>query len=295
LDGKSAVFLTFVVFMGLSLLLFTGLAALTPLKLTECVGVVSVEGEIGAESSGGGLFSTPTSFLQSFENAESNPEIKSILLYVNSPGGDAVASEEIYSAIMNSSKPVVAYLGSEAASGGYYVASATDYIIANQHTLTGSIGARFSFLNYAGLLEKLGLNESSIKSGALKDIGAPYRNMTPEEQGLLQSMISETAKGFADDVRKGRGSKLNEQKFEKILDARILGAREALDIGLIDQIGGRTDAVRKAAELGGLKGEPRLCSDYDSQSFSTLFSEGAKSFLKSVLGITTPRATMQFE
>ncbi len=216
-----------------------------------CIARIQLNGEI-AYSSSGGLFASETTaeeLMQEIEKADEEGRVGAILLEVNSPGGSAVASKDLFDALQNAKKPSVAYLKEVAASGGYYVASAADYIVANPNTVTGSIGARTSLLNYAQLFEKLGLKEESIQSGELKDIGAGYRNLTEEERGILQELILEIGDNFAEDVYAAREKKLDKTLFSKYLDARVLTASQALKAGLVDEIGGKADAESQAVTL----------------------------------------------
>ncbi len=221
----------------------------------SCVGVLHVSGEI-TSSSGPTVFSThtftPDDMREALAKADDDPDVASILIIIDSPGGSAVASKEAYDIVRDAKKPVVAYLGEVAASGGYYVASAADHIIANPNTLTGSIGARATLFSYEELFTKLGLREESLKTGEHKDIGAPYRNATEEERIILQSILNESFENFKADVVSSRGKKLNEQRFAQALDGRVLGAKAALSIGLVDEIGNRKKAMREAAALGNL-------------------------------------------
>ena len=238
------------------LLIATAAANASVIPGTDCVAVLAVDGVISSSSSRGFMSEqsvSPSEVSSLLEEASKDGSIKSVLLEINSPGGSAVASKEIFDELADFDKPVVAYLGEEAASGGYYVAAAADEIVSNPNTLTGSIGARFEVLNYAELFSKIGVQQESIKSGELKDIGAPYRNMTPEERTLLSSLINQTFENFLSDVRQARNGKLKEPFFSRILDGRVIGAKEALSAGMVDSLGNRKAALRRAAELGGIK------------------------------------------
>ncbi|MFH1199867.1 MAG: signal peptide peptidase SppA [Candidatus Micrarchaeota archaeon] len=220
----------------------------------QCIGRIDIHGEISYEGSAG-LFGGSLSAEEiagEIRAADKDNQVGAILVDIDSPGGTGVASKELYDAVAEAKKPVVAYFGETAASGGYYAAAGADYIVANPNTLTGSIGARLTLLNYEGLYEKLGLREESIKSGELKDIGAGYRNATPQERELLDKIIKESAGNFVADVREGRKGKLTEA-FEEVLDARVLGAKDALAAGLVDEIGSRDAAKLKAAKMAGMQ------------------------------------------
>jgi protease-4 len=184
--------------------------------------------------------------------------IKAILIRIDSPGGAVGPSQEIYREIRRTIgvKPVVTSMGSVAASGGYYIASASSYIVANPGTITGSIGVIISFPNLRELFEKIGYQMTTIKSGPFKDIGNVSRDMTPEEKELLQATIDETYRQFVRDVAAGRN--LPEEDVRKVADGRIIMGEKALEVRLVDQLGNFEDAVAKAGELAKISGEPNL-------------------------------------
>lgn len=242
-----------------------------------CVGVVKVEGPIMSESpSFFASIASGQAIAKQLRGAKDNPEVSVVLLEVNSPGGSAVASKEVFDAVQALEKPVVAYLGEVAASGGYYVAAPADYIVANPNTITGSIGARATILNYEELFEKLGLREETIKTGEMKDVGSGSRNLTPEERQLLQDIIQETFENFKADVELGRQGKLT-AAYNEALDARILSAKMALNAGLVDELGTRQRALEKAMELGKLE-EELVCDLTPPATWTDLFASMGASF-----------------
>ncbi len=268
-----------------------------PSFVSNCLAVIDVKGEISVQGAGGGFSSEGASsdeIVRQIEAASGDTSVSAIFLDIDSPGGSAVASKDIYDSLVEYKKPIVAYIGEVGASGGYYAASAADRIFANPNAITGSIGARASLLNYEGLFGKLGLREESVKSGALKDMGSGTRNLTDEERALFSEMINETFEGFEADVRKARAGKLS-PLFESVIDGRILTAKRALDAGLIDEIGSKKAALRSAAALANLsvkEGElPEVCSFARAQGlrelFSSLASESAKEF-SAALGLRLP-------
>ncbi len=246
-----------IIFLALAgvfvLLFFLALLALGESSFGRCVGVIELNGEV-VYSREGFFGVTPVSgrIIEALEEADERSDVASVLFEVNSPGGSAVASKEIYDAVAGSKKPVVAYLGEVAASGGYYVASAADWIVANPNTITGSIGARATVINYAELLEKIGVREEALKTGEMKDIGAGYRNMTEKERQVLGALLNETFDNFRSDVLAARGNKINPVLFAEAMDARILSAKQAQGIGLVDELGSRRRALEKAASLGNI-------------------------------------------
>lgn len=249
----------------------------------KCVGRVQVRGEITYEGSGGFFEGSPPAeqIVQEIGNADADNRVGAILLDVDSPGGTPVASKEIFDAVKRAEKPVVAYFGETAASGGYYVGSAADYIVANPNTITGSIGARLTLFNYAGLFEKLGLREESVQSGELKDIGAGYRNATEKERELLGRLINESAENFVSDVREAREGRLTNY-FEELLDARVVGAKDAKAAGLVDEIGGFRQAKLKAARLAGMN-----ASDENLDSIEFCEFKPRRSFWDALAGMSS--------
>jgi protease-4 len=189
-----------------------------------------------------------------------NPSIKAIVLRIDSPGGGVVPSQEIYDAVQRvrnkHNKAVIASMGTVAASGGYYIASATDRIIANPGTLTGSIGVIMETANVEGLLKKIGVEGIVVKSGKFKDVGSPLRKMSDEEHALLQSVMDDVHKQFIDAVASGRAMEV--ATVQALADGRIFTGRQAKDAKLVDELGNLEDAIQLAADLAGIEGEPKV-------------------------------------
>lgn len=189
--------------------------------------------------------------------------IKAIVLRIDSPGGGVAPSQEIYSEILkvrkNSNKIVVTSMGNVAASGGYYIACASDKIVANPGTLTGSIGVIMTFSNIEELMKKIGLKTEVIKSGKFKDIGSPTREFTEEEKKLLQGVIDDVYDQFVNAVADGRN--MDVQKVKELSDGRVFTGRQAFEIGLVDKLGNLEDAVELAAELVGIEGKPKIVTE----------------------------------
>lgn len=192
--------------------------------------------------------------------------VKAIILRIDSPGGGVGPSQEIYREIMKikSKKKVVTSMGSVAASGGYYVACASDLIVANPGTITGSIGVIMEFTNIEELFKKIGIKGVVVKSGELKDMGSPFREMTPEERRILQGVIDDVHQQFIQAVAEGR--KLDRSKVAQIADGRILTGEQAKQLGLVDQIGNLEDAIDTTAKLVGIVGKPNIL--YPKKKFS---------------------------
>ena len=192
------------------------------------------------------------------EKHQTNPSVKAIVLRINSPGGGVAPSQEIYEEVVKArevgKKPVVASMGSLAASGGYYIASAADVIVANPGSVTGSIGVLVQIPNISGLLQKIGVRSVVVKSGEHKDLASPTREMTEAEREILQRLLDDVHGQFIDVVAKTR--KLDRKKVEALADGRIFSGREAKSLGLVDQLGNLQDAIDRAANLAGIPGKP---------------------------------------
>ena len=190
--------------------------------------------------------------IKEFREAES---VKSIVIRIDSPGGGVGPSQEIYREIQKTipHKKVIASMGSVAASGGYYVAAATDGIIANPGTITGSIGVIMGYTNFEALMEKIGLHPVVIKSGEFKDMGSPVREMKERERQLLEALTLKIHRQFIRDIAQGR--RVEMASIEPIADGRIFTGEEAREMGLVDRLGNFQDAVQWAGELGGIKGK----------------------------------------
>src|SRR3954471_13752220 len=186
------------------------------------------------------------------EQARDDDRIKAIVLEIDSPGGEVTASDVIYNAVVRTRarKPVVIYMDSLAASGGYYVACGGKYLMANEATITGSIGVIIQTLNYEQLFNKLGLASVVFKSGKFKDILNGARPMTPEERDYIQSFVMKTYDKFLGVVANERHLDANQLR-NTIADGRIMSGKDAVDNKLIDGVGQIEDAFRKAKELGG--------------------------------------------
>jgi protease-4 len=223
-------------------------------------GLAEIEVVGGIVSRGTGTNSASSHrIVQAIRQAEKD-NVKGLLVTVDSPGGSAAASQEVYSEILrfkNKAKiPVICSMGDIAASGGYYIAAAADEIVANRATLTGSIGVIMYLFNAQGLLNKVGIAPEVIKTGPFKDIASPYRPMTPPERQLLQDLIGNTYQQFLGDVAKGRKMTLDQVK--SLAGGRIYTGEQAQKLKLVDSLGSRTDAIRILARKAGVTGEPKV-------------------------------------
>jgi len=265
------VFLAFVVGFTLPVCscLGTGLVALSTLGrmaggaapagvgLGNAVAIIRLDGTISSTPGDALMVQgiTPGRVVALLEQA-TDPAIKAVVVSVNSPGGSVVASDEIYHALVKFDKPVVIWMGETAASGGYYISCGGDYVFAHPDTLTGSIGVISQFLNAEELMQKVGVDAVVITSGPVKDIGSPFREMTEEEQALWKGIIDEVYGGFVDLVAQARD--LPVEQVRELADGSVYTGRQALELGLVDGVGMLDDAIAKAANMGGIEGQPQV-------------------------------------
>jgi len=181
--------------------------------------------------------------------------IKAIVLRINSPGGAVGPAQEILREVekIRAKKKIVASLGTVAASGGYYIASGANLIMANRGTATGSIGVIMQFTNVEGLTKKIGLDFFNLKAGRYKDVGSPFRPMTPEDKAYLQGLLDNIYQQFLSDVAHNR--KIPLAKMKNLAEGRIYSGEEAKQVGLVDAFGNLPDAIERAGRLGGIKGK----------------------------------------
>jgi protease-4 len=212
------------------------------------VGVVTIEGVI----------TDPSDINRQINELGERDDVKAVVLRINSPGGAVGPSQEIYSEVkkLKDVKSVVVSMGTVAASGGYYIASASDRIVANPGTITGSIGVIVEFVNVEELLSKIGLKGYVIKSGQYKDLGSPLRTMKDEENKLIKKLVEDVHGQFVEAVAEGRGMKLED--VARVADGRIFSGAQAKDLGLVDQLGNMADAIKLGADLAGIEGEPHV-------------------------------------
>jgi len=191
------------------------------------------------------------------EKASEDKSVKALILRLDTPGGEVTASDILYNEILRFKEktriPVVGLMMGMATSGGYYVASACDYVIAHPSTITGSIGVISIFPNLQELFTKIGIKVNVIKSGKMKDSGSPFKDLTEEEKKIFQSVIDELYNKFLDVVYQKRKDSLSLEKLKKIADGRIYTASQAHTLKLIDEIGYFNSALKKALSLAMIK------------------------------------------
>lgn len=233
-----------IVIIGTSLLFTLG-SQNANFDFGEKVGIIEIKGVI----------SDSKDIIAHLKQFREDDSIKAIVLRIDSPGGSVGPSQEIFREVRKTigQKKVITSMGTIAASGGYYVAAGTDGIVANPGTITGSIGVIMGFTNFEELIKKIGLVPIVIKSGKYKDTGSPVRQMTEDEEKILQNFVQRIHMQFVKAIAEGR--KMDVQKVKSIADGRIFSGEEAKDLGLVDRLGNLDDAIEWAGRLGGIKGK----------------------------------------
>jgi protease-4 len=206
-----------------------------------------------------GVITESRDIIREIKRYNDDASIKAILLRIDSPGGVVGPAQEIYTELNKVDKNIVTSMGSVAASGGYYIACASDTIFANPGTITGSIGVVMSFPQMQELSKKIGIGMVVVKSGKYKDSGSSFREMTPDERQVYQSMVDDVHEQFVEAVYEGRKhANLTKEKILEIADGRAFSGRQALKMNLIDNIGTLNDAIEYTAKISGIKGEPKV-------------------------------------
>jgi protease-4 len=241
------------------------------------VALIYVEGTIMGDSAAGsspwsGMTVSSVELVQALEKARTSADIKAVLLRINSPGGSAAASNEIYDEIVKvkADKPVVVSMGDVCASGGYYISSPASYIFTSPSTLTGSIGVLFDVMEFSGLMEKYGVRSDTVKAGEFKDIGSPTRPMKDNERQMLQQMLDQVHEQFIQAVATGRSMELDEVR--KLATGMIYTGETAVQLKLADELGGLEAAKDKARELAGLPKDAKVVPFERKKSMFDLFS-----------------------
>lgn len=231
-------------------------------------------------------------YIDALDKLAEDEEVAAILLRVDSPGGAVGPSQEIYEKLMRvrEQKPVVISMGTVAASGGLYVASAGTRVLANPGTLTGSIGVIMQFTDLSELLQWAKVDVEVVKTGRFKDAGAAYRPLTDVEQDYFQDLAQEVLGQFLDDVAEGRAAAgVSRTTLVPIADGRVLTGAGAVDAGLVDELGGYARAISVAADLGGIEGDPEIHEPRIRPSWiRRLMEEGVDQQIMETVGRLTP-------
>lgn len=261
-----------------SAVVFTGLIGDQPTEWMsgDAVALIYLDGVIAGTGNVYGGIVTPEYFVDQLQRAEEDPAVKAILIRVDSPGGTVAASQEISMEIARVTKPIVVSVGDVCASGAYMVSSQCDEIVATPTSSVGSIGVIAEIPNVEGLLDTLGIDFTVLTAGEYKDAGSPYRSLTATETALFEEYIDVAYREFIGLVAEGRSLPVDE--VEEMATGWIWPGTVALEMGLVDSIGTYTDALDRAAELGGIEGDP-LVVTYTQEDYTGL--------LRSLIGLGT--------
>jgi protease-4 len=250
--------------IGAALVIYLGVAALFVATASSILGSSrggggALFGERVAVVELEGLIADVDDLVRELKAYRDNPAVRAVVIRINSPGGAVAPTQELYGALRRlreAGKPVVASLGSVAASGGYYVAVAADQIYANPGTLTGSIGVIMQLANLNALMKKVGVEYVVVKAGQFKDLGSVARPMSVEERRVLQALLDDVHGQFIGAVADGR--KLERSQVQRFADGRVFSGSQAKALRMIDALGGLEDAVDGAATLAGLPKPPKV-------------------------------------
>jgi protease-4 len=238
---------------------------------------------------------TSEDVVRQFKKYRDNRSIRAIVFRVESPGGGVAASQEIYEEVKktrDSGKPVVVSMGSVAASGGYYVSLGASRIVANPGTLTGSIGVIMQFVQVSELMKKIGIDETTIKTGRYKDSGSPFRRVTPEDRRYFDALVADVYDQFVEAVAEERG--METRYVKRYADGRVFTGRQAVDLGFVDTLGTMEDAVSIAAELGKISGKPHVIREYRRAPFLERILGDAASGLRQIRDELLTRPILQY-
>src|SRR3989344_6154798 len=279
----------------ITVLIVLYLAALVSSKLLDSpisgdlinngIAVIKIEGPILLSSSAS-LFGTDSTssdeIIANLEKAENNNGVKAIILEINSPGGTVLASKEVADKVKSIQKPTIALIREVGASGAYWIASSSDLIIADELSITGSIGVTSSYLEFSGLMDKLGVNYEQLSVGEYKELGNPFQQLTLEEKAILDSKLQLIHAAFLKKIQEKRTIK----NIEKVKTGEFFLGSEALELGLVDKLGNLDTAVQEAKALAGIK-EARLVimeEQKDTLSLLSLFSSQSSYFIGRGIG-----------
>jgi len=233
-----------------------------------------------------GLIAETDDLVRDLRQHRENPNVKAVVIRINSPGGVVGPTQEVYDQLLRlrkAGKPVVASLGAVAASGGYYVAVGADQIYANPGSLTGSIGVIMQMANVDALMKKVGVDYVVVKAGQFKDIGNISRPMTADERRVLQTLLDDVHGQFIDAVAAGR--KLPREQVVQFADGRVFSGSQALTLKMVDALGGLEDAVNAAGKLAGIPGTPAV--ERPRRKFSLI------DFVRNEIGVPSPAGLLR--
>lgn len=229
------------------------LSSLIGVNNSAKIALIPIKGAIS--SSGDGLpFGTggasSSAIVDKLEDADEDDSVKAIILEIDSPGGTVLASKEVADKIKEIEKPVVALIRGAGASGAYWIASASDYIVADELSIVGSIGVTSSYLEFSGLLKEYGVGYERLVTGEFKDIGTPYKELTDKERELFMGKLNQIHNFFVEEVAGNRN--LSASKVGKLATGEIFLGQEAVKLGLVDELGGKDEAVNVSKRLANI-------------------------------------------
>ncbi len=240
------------------------------IALGDTVAVIPIYGEIAYGTGDSSLYTNPDEIKNLIQEANDDMSVSAIVLDVNSPGGTPVASEELMQAIKNSKKPVVAWISDTGTSGAYLASSASDKIVASPSSWVGSIGVILQLTDLSEMYRQMGVNKYALKAGQYKDMGADYRNITPDEQKMLQSMVDEEYDYFISIISQNRN--LTKDYVKSIAEGKIYTGRQALKLKLVDSLGGKDQAIQEAADMAGIGDSYQVISMSPPTTFERILS-----------------------
>lgn len=282
---KKILLVVFSIFAGL-LLLFIGCVQVARIMLTDDERLPGTGAGVGLVEIKGMILDSrePVRQLRHFLKKD---DVKAVVVRIDSPGGVVGPSQEIHDEVrrLAAKKKVVVSMGSMAASGGYYIAAPATVIYANPGTITASIGVLVKFSNIEGLMDKIGIKSTTIKTGQFKDAGSPNRPLSPEERAMFQAVIDSTHEQFVKAVAEGR--KLPLEEVRRLADGRILSGEQAKELKLVDKLGNQQEAIAEAGRLAGIAGEPGIVLPPRKKvHVLDLLTEGAEQSISGILGRT---------
>lgn len=301
MTNKKSQTLAFILFLHVLILLIAGVLLVKqkgkPVQAKEKIMVIPIDGVITFSDRGLGRGQSVESIVQTLHDLEDQPDVKGVVLRINSPGGSIGAVQEIFRALMKlkqKGKVITSSFADVAASGGYYLACAGDSIVTNPGTLTGSIGVIMQMPNVKGLLEKVGVSFETIKSGDFKDSGSPYRKMTDAERAYFHEVILDAYSQFFNVVKEGR--KLDENTLKPLADGRIFSGQMAVKLKLADQLGGLDEAIEEVKKRTGLAGKkPTIIYPQEKNSLDRFVRMLSKTPVSTMLdSVATPETKIEY-
>jgi protease-4 len=267
--------------LGVAVIAYSFLGKDKLLTSRDKVGVVEIKG----------VLTDSKTIIKHLDRYRDDAGIKAIVLRIDSPGGAVGPAQEILREVekVKLKKKIVASLGTVAASGGYYIACGADLVMANKGTATGSIGVIMQFTNVEELTKKVGLDFFTLKSGRYKDVGSPFRSMTPEEKEYMQRLLDNIYQQFIGDVARNR--KIPVDKMKSLAEGKVYTGEEAKQVGLVDEFGNLQDAIEKAGRLGGITGKVEAVYP-QKEGFSLLrllMGEDGEQTLSNLVGLRYPQ------